>query len=279
MASQVTQSRQDGVYHGQTHIATHEQFPSVHRDQVADKPLRPCPCLVDTILAAAGTLLTVSHHAAQLPWKVTLEQDTSTPQQSGTLEGAAQDLWTVLVCMCKQVRGESDVGMPFRLDFFSIRFHLRLKKNFEALQRKGYYHGQFMYFCLNECSDVYIYKHIIMSKIMYMLLNSCWNTMINVSSSMSLGCMLITCMCISVRCVLLRLVKGVLLYYCMLLHWRPWSCMLTRLGNCVYMYTCMHTHTQHTHTHARTRTHTHARTPTHISGLLPTTSSDALSCH
>ena len=25
-----------------SHIATHEQFPSVHRDQVADKPLRLC---------------------------------------------------------------------------------------------------------------------------------------------------------------------------------------------------------------------------------------------
>ena len=30
-----------------SHIATHEQFPSVHRDQVADKPLRLCPCLMD----------------------------------------------------------------------------------------------------------------------------------------------------------------------------------------------------------------------------------------
>ena len=38
----------------------------------------------------------------------TLEQDTSTPQQPGTLEGTAQDLWTVLysVYMCEQVRGE-----------------------------------------------------------------------------------------------------------------------------------------------------------------------------
>ena len=31
-----------------SHIATHEQLPSVHRDQVADKPLRLCPCLMDT---------------------------------------------------------------------------------------------------------------------------------------------------------------------------------------------------------------------------------------
>ena len=38
-----------------SHIATHEQFPYVHRDQVAYKPLRLCPCLLDTILAAAGT--------------------------------------------------------------------------------------------------------------------------------------------------------------------------------------------------------------------------------
>ena len=31
-----------------SHIATHDQFPSVHRDQVADKPLKLCPCLTDT---------------------------------------------------------------------------------------------------------------------------------------------------------------------------------------------------------------------------------------
>ena len=41
------------------------------------------------------------------------------------LEEATQNLWTVLVCMCEQVRGESDVGMPFHLGLLSIRFHLR----------------------------------------------------------------------------------------------------------------------------------------------------------
>ena len=36
-----------------SHIATHEQFPSVHRDQVADKPLRLCLSHGHALLAAA----------------------------------------------------------------------------------------------------------------------------------------------------------------------------------------------------------------------------------
>ena len=56
---QVTQSRQDGVYHGRPHsyILMNMQFPSVHPNQVADKLFSGYVSVSWTLLAAAGTLL------------------------------------------------------------------------------------------------------------------------------------------------------------------------------------------------------------------------------
>ena len=72
----------------------------------------------------------------------------------------------ILYCMIRHAFSFSVFERKVSLIFESLSAWCSGYKNFKALQRKGYYHGQLMYFCLNQCSDVYL-KTCNMPKTMY----------------------------------------------------------------------------------------------------------------
>ena len=167
MASQVTQSRQDGVYHGQpSHTEqTRWSLPWPAKSHRADKiestmasqvnteqtrwsllygqthsyswtvslctPRPSCRQTVETMSLVSWTLYSLQQERCP-PCSPTAQEGHTWTRHFNTVaarhfgRSSSRPLDSLSVCMCEQVRGESDVGMPFRLGFLSIRFHLRL---------------------------------------------------------------------------------------------------------------------------------------------------------